>query len=267
LSKERNDKGQHGKAPDHSQPPVCHEDIKWPSVYPVRIEPSPDDDKKYAREQFYMRWQLYLNSITAAAAVIGLLGLFLLWGQLKATKKSADAADAALKSQQISFQTDQRPYVVTDGMPQFLTIPNVKAKTQANVVFKDIGKTPATNAVWFVDLLPYRAETRAGFLSFLETSFVNLRKRRDETIRTHAGEMRRDISPTTTTFSTQEARPLLAREMDDLTKGDGSFILLSIGIVNYTDGFNGAYETEFCYFFAGPDTRVWHLCDAHNTIK
>jgi hypothetical protein len=184
-----------------------------------------------------------------------------------AAQKAAHAADLSLKSQQISFQTDQRPYVVTDGMPQFATVPNVQTKTQANVFLKDIGKTPATNAVWFVNLLPYRAKTRPGFLVFLETSFANLRKRRDDTVRQHAGKMRRDISPTATTFSTEEARPLLATEMADLVKGDGSFILLSIGIVNYTDGFKGAYETEFCYFFVGADPKVWHLCDSHNTIK
>ena len=79
--------------------------------------------------------------------------------------------------------------------------------------------------------------------------------------------MRRDIAPTATAFSTEESRPLLAAELGDLTKGDGSFILLSIGVVNYTDAFKGTYETEFCYFFAGPDPKVWHICDNHNVIN
>jgi len=184
-----------------------------------------------------------------------------------AAQIAATSAQSALESQQKSFQIDQRPYVITDGMPQFVTLPNVKTKAQANVILKDIGKTPAASAIWFIDLLPYRAKTRPGFLSFVETSFANVRKRRDETISKHAGELRRDIAPTAAAFTTEESRPLLAPEFADLVKGDGSFVLLSVGIVNYTDGFNGTYETEFCYFFAGSDPKVWHLCDAHNTIK
>lgn len=214
----------------------------------------------------------------AAASIYALISAMQWCEMIKATKaanlsadaaqRAANAAEWALKSQQTAFQTDQRPYLVTDGMPQFVMVPNVKSPIIANVVFRDIGKTPAINAVWSLDLLPYRAKTRPGFLGFVETAFTKLRKRHTTTMEQHAAEIRRDISPTaTTTFSPEQSRPLLAPEMADLTKGDGSFILLSIGIVNYTDGFKGNYETEFCYFFVGSDPRVWHLCDSHNTIK
>jgi hypothetical protein len=184
-----------------------------------------------------------------------------------AAQKAALAADISLRSQQMLFQIDQRPYVIADGMPQFVAVSNLQAKTQANVFLKDIGKTPAANVIWFVDLLPYRGTTALEFLGFLESSFAKLRKRSDDTIRQHARELRRDLSPTHTIFSTEEARPLRATEMVSLVKGDASFTLLSIGLVSYTDAFKGVYETEFCYYFVGNDPKVWHLCDSHNTIK
>jgi hypothetical protein len=262
----------HGpKAAGNSEKPTCHVEPEWSPLHAEIAQRHEDDKQHNADERDFWKRQLrvakWLNWITGGAAIVSFVGLYILWRNLGVSKSAADAAERALSSQQAAFQTDQRPYVVTDGMPQFVTFPNLKTKTQANVILKDIGKTPATNAVWFVDLLPYRATTRAGFLTIVETSFANLRKRRDDTINQHSAEIRRDISPTLSAFSTEESRPLLATEMADLVKGDGSFILLSVGVVNYTDGFKGAYETEFCYFFAGPDPKVWHLCDSHNTIK
>jgi len=172
------------------------------------------------------------------------------------------------KQTQKSFQIDERPYVTIDGTPQFAQPPNTAGiPVSANVVFKDIGKTPAIKTVWFVDLLPYRATNRANYLEFVENAFADLRKSGDATIKEHAAEIGRDIAPAATTFSTENSRALSGPEMIDIAKGDGSFILLSVGIVNYTDAFGGSYETEFCYFFAGSDPRVWHICDAHNTIR
>jgi len=222
-------------------------------------------------------------------AVIGIIALCIYGRQLgvfrsqleqmivatKAAKESADAAkqaantaEATLKSSQTSFWIDQRPYVITDGPPQFVTPPNAAGRPiQANVVLKDIGRTPAIKAVWFFDLLPYRAKTRPGYLSFLENSYIALKMRQKATTEKHAAEMSRDIAPTATTFSTENARALSTPEMMDLEKGDGSFILLSVGIVSYTDATRGSYETEFCYFFVGTDPKVWHICDSHNTIR
>jgi len=185
-----------------------------------------------------------------------------------AAQKAAEIADATLKSSQKSFQIDQRPYVITDGPPQFVAPPNLAGKPiEANIVFKDIGRTPAINSVWSVDLLPYKARTRPEYLSFLDNSFVSIRKRQETTVERHAAEMSRDIAPTATTFTSENTRALSTSEMLDLGKGDGSFILLSIGIVSYTDAFKGGYETEFCYFYVGTDPKVWHICDSHNTVR
>jgi hypothetical protein len=196
--------------------------------------------------------------VIALATIINLVVAIAQWRVLRNTEEQT----------QKSFQIDERPYVTIDGTPQFIQPPNTAGiPLSANVEFKDIGKTPAIKTVWFVDLLPYRATNRPDYLKFVENAFADLRKTRDTTLKEHAAEIGRDIAPAATTFSTESSRALSGPEMIDMSKGDGSFIVLSVGIVNYTDAFGGSYETEFCYFFAGSDPRVWHICDAHNTIR
>ena len=71
----------------------------------------------------------------------------------------------------------------------------------------------------------------------------------------HANELNRDISAGDTVFSTENSRALSSSELVDVEKADGSFILLSIGVVTYEGGFLGRYRTEFCYFFVGTDPK------------
>jgi hypothetical protein len=47
----------------------------------------------------------------------------------------------------------------------------------------------------------------------------------------------------------------------------GALNFFYVGIVKYTDAFDGKYETEFCYFYFGSDPKTWHICDSHNIIK
>src|ERR1700674_3032315 len=133
-----------------------------------------------------------------------------------AAQKAADTSDATLKASQKSFQIDQRPYVIADGPPQFVVPPNSDGlPVSANVVFKDIGRTPAIHSVWLVDLLPYKATTRPDYLRFLESSFAKLSKRQEYTTERHAAEMSRDIAPTATTFTSEFTKALSADEMRD----------------------------------------------------
>jgi hypothetical protein len=211
------------------------------------------------RTSIWQRWRATTlsNQVVAASTLVIALSTII---NLAVAIAQWDVLRNTEKQTQKSFQID--------GTPQFAQPPNTAGiPVSANVVFKDIGKTPAIETVWFVDLLPYRATNRANYLEFVENAFADLRKRRDATVKEHATEIGRDIAPAATTFSTENSRALSGPEMTDIAKGDGSFILLSVGIVNYTDAFGGSYETEFCYFFAGSDPRVWHICDAHNTIR
>lgn len=256
-----------------------------PSSPPTSLEPKTQIPTK-CHDGGYQEKNYRLNRKQFVVATITLIILFAyttiaayqarqMRQATEAARKSADAAEKAartadetLRSSQISFQIDQRPYVIADGPPQFVVSPNALGKQiEANVILKDIGRTPAINSIWFVDLLPYRAKSRPEYLSFLESSYLNLRKRKANTIEKHSSEMSRDIAPTAATFSSEQARSLSASEMRELEKGDGSFILLSVGIVDYTDALKGSYETEFCYYFVGTDPRVWHICDSHNTIR
>jgi len=227
------------------------------------------------RTSLWQRWHATTlsNQVVAASTLVialaTLINLCVAVGQWNVLGRQLVEMRNAEKQTQQSFQIDERPYITIDGnAPQFLQSPNTAGiPVSANVVLKDIGKTPAVKTVWFVDLLPYRATNRPDYLGYVDTAFEDLRKRRDSTIKEQAAEMSRDVAPAATTFSTENSRALTGREMTDIAKGDGSFILLSVGIVNYTDAFGGSYETEFCYFFVGSDPKVWHICDAHNTIR
>ncbi len=91
MSKKRHHNHQHDKNTNSHDQPASHEPVKWPSPYPVRIEPSAEDDKKYADDQQYKERQIniakWLNWITAGAAAIALAGLVYLNGQLEITKR------------------------------------------------------------------------------------------------------------------------------------------------------------------------------------
>jgi hypothetical protein len=190
-----------------------------------------------------------------------------LWKQtLKVLGASAGIVSIALGFYE--WRTDQRPYVTIDGAPQFVIAPNISGSAiSANIYLKDSGKTTATKAVWVVDLLPYRATSRPAFLAFVENSFKDLERRREALTSGRAHELNREISSGTSVFSTMNSRALSSSELTDLEKCDGSFILLSIGIVTYQGDFLGKYQTEFCYFFVGTDPKVWHICDSHNTVR
>jgi hypothetical protein len=91
VSKNR-DKNQHNQQP-HRQlgKSAYHDQIKWPSIFPVRIELDAEDKQRYAEEQKYQRFQLsigkWLNRITAIGTLVGLTGLIYLYGTLKTTQR------------------------------------------------------------------------------------------------------------------------------------------------------------------------------------
>jgi hypothetical protein len=108
LSKKWNKKNKQHHPPNDHQKPTCHYDMKWPSIYPVRIEPSPEDENRYSAEQLYKARQLRtartLNWITGFAAGVGLFGLAILYGQLDILKGQLDHTDK-------QFSMYHRPWV------------------------------------------------------------------------------------------------------------------------------------------------------------
>src|ERR1700719_2572447 len=103
----KHDRKQDHHSPEHDKKLCDRYDIKWPSVYPVRIEPTADDEKKYAKQSYRAEKQLRvakaLNIITACAAGVGLFGLIYLHGQLTAMKESNRINNEALVTVQRAF--------------------------------------------------------------------------------------------------------------------------------------------------------------------
>jgi hypothetical protein len=188
-----------------------------------------------------------------------------------AAKKAADTADDTLKSSKASFQIEQRPYMVTENL-QFVVGPLAPGLTSANITFRNIGRTPAIRNRRSIALLKFHPGPKtpggiAKFIKFLEGSFEDLGHNLDlMAADKNAEKAREDLAPNATTFNTGELKePLTALDIPGLQKGD--LTLFYIGIVRYTDAYNGSYETQFCYFYFGPNAAIWHLCDSHNIVE
>jgi len=215
-----------------------------------------------------------------------LLGLYTLYTikMYYANKEAADAAQEGsaaannaariagngLLLSQTSFQIEQRPYVVTD-IPEFVIGPTAPGKTSANITFRNIGRTPAIRIKSQIALLRFHpSKTPAGIqkiVNFMEASYRRLLHALDlAAAEEYAGKAREDLAPNASMFSTAELKePLLVTEMPLLQTSD--LTLFYVGVVRYSDGYKGNYETMFCYFYFGTDPRTWHICDNHNIIK
>ena len=229
------------------------------------------------------RW---LIGIGIGSVIINTIIALIYWGQLKEMKKATDAAtrsaNAAIDAVQIaketlgssqrSFEVDQRPYLIS-SVPEFLSPPSPDRQIEANATLKNIGKTPAIKMFWNIKLIPYRVpshnEERNKFRSFLDGAFAEL-ERKNSIGRKELDEspmpVGHDVAPGFTTFGTTH-NPVIVGTRDFHLIEAGELPLFYIGLVSYTDAFNGSYKTEFCYFYTGANPTVWHICDAYNRIR
>jgi hypothetical protein len=199
--------------------------------------------------------------------------------QWDATRQAADAAESAadtasetLKAAHNNFMMEQRPYLVTDT-PQFLIVPTASGITKANVTFKNIGRTPAIRVRRNAVFKKYNAgkvrTTRSVdiYVAFLQNEFQRMESKLDKALTEKYNDLARvDIAPNGTSFTTTGLEvPLTPDEIPKVAAGE--MTLIYVGIARYADSLNGAYETQFCYFYAGNDPVTWHICDSNNTIK
>ena len=146
--------------------------------------------------------------------------------QTGAAIKSADAATLAattardtLKTTVKSFQIEQRPYLVMEPPPQFLEPPTSTGNPiRVNIVFKDIGRTPAVKYHVYHDLLRFRParippkdqgaireKGTASLVAFLEKAYGHLRMQaEEERAGKYAGLARTDVAPNGSFFSTAQ---------------------------------------------------------------
>lgn len=195
----------------------------------------------------------------------------------EAAKSAASTADATLKSSQKSFEIDQRPYLIIAEGPQFnepILVAN--EPITANVTFKNVGRTPAVKEVGNVSLVPYHPLKKTdpqglkNYISFIESEFGKLRAK-NETGRKSFEKLKeisggQDVAPGGGFFVTNQETLLLSAPELSLVR-TGEITLFYIGIVTYTDPFEGSHKTEFCHQYFGTQPKIWHICDVHNTIR
>jgi hypothetical protein len=242
--------------------------------------PNHEDSKAIKIEEDIRSGERWLIGISATGVILNVVIALIYYGQLvqmreatSAAQKAAEIADATLKDNQKSFVLNERPYLIIEGAPQFIKPPAVDTPIQANVVLRNIGKTPALKILWNVRLLTFipGKKDSAGYqrlVAFMTSTFDDLAKKdtlgRNEIIEKQAEH---DVAPEATLFSTsQDILKLSAHELNTLQTSD-SLTLFYVGMISYTDNFGGVYKTEFCWIYWGSDPRTWHICDNHNVIE
>jgi hypothetical protein len=181
------------------------------------------------------------------------------WRQVK---KSVDEAVKA-----------QRPYIVEDGRPQFVALPETLHPT-VNISFKNVGKTPAKYVAGVHRLSPYRGvspslsrkENSVQLMVFVEQQFKELNAEADG-IYWSVATNHIDVAPDQhSPFQTIElSSPMFAEDIARMNSEET--ILVWVGVERYRDSLGKLYQTDFCSFHTGHDSPdVWHYCGTHNTI-
>jgi hypothetical protein len=257
-----------------------------PLQIPVAPQVPPAPTKQYypdRRKDDTQRWKKN-TEIVAVGIAGGLLvaNIFVTvgtWKAAKAAKHAANTADATLKSSQQSFETDQRPYVVTDGVPSFSF--NAKTKkvnfAEASIRLKNTGRTPAFDTFSAVrfdrwDFTgPGKQKTVPALVVAEDTVFSNV----SEGMRIYNAEapeilrrilLRQDMAPGANNYFTTNDLISPLPESDVVKLQNGDTVLIFTGIARYT-GFGHTYETAFCFYYLGTDSSVWHYCAHNNSIK
>ncbi len=183
------------------------------------------------------RWMIGLTAAIALSALCGVVVGFLQWhtlrGQLGEMKSSGKDTRELVEAAKTSADA---------------------AKSAANTA---VATLEAARKSFVLEQRPYL---------ILEGAFGALNKTADDPGGRYGPLARADVAPGERPFSTAvNETPLSSAELIDLQTG--ALTLYLTGIVRYTDGFDGVYQTEFCYFYFGADPRTWHICDSHNTIR
>ncbi len=154
MSDERHEKHKEHEHSSHDAKPTDHCEIKWPTIYPVRIEPPAGDAQKYDSEQLYRRKQLRLarclNWITASAAAVGLFGLVYLHGQLGAMKQTNEINESVQRAF-VSFQHFQWARMQDPDHTDIHT-------WYVTATFENSGVTNATNVAGSAEMMELQAE-------------------------------------------------------------------------------------------------------------
>jgi hypothetical protein len=212
-----------------------------------------------------------------------------------ATVKTGIAADAAtqaantardtLKSSKTSFVIEQRPYIVVDeGSPTFIDHPSPDQPTLIDVTLRNVGRTPAIQVITEASTFSFRGKLLAKLTTDEERNkateeYISMMESKFKVLRTDNGKVRKrinelrfrklnpgqDVAPAKTYFLT--GNPVIVSKDDFPLLTTGEIELFIVGIASYNDSYKSSYTTEFCYYYAGTDSKTWHICDSHNTNR
>lgn len=148
-----NTTGNSNQSPTDAQPSESSADVSAPA------DPQTAEEHHRAAERHYWKRQIrvgvWLNRITAIAALVGIIGLAFVYKGLVATRRAADAAStqaaASIEANRITQELNiiaRRPWIPPNIVVSDITFSqNGQADIIIDFTFKNTGLTPATD-VW-----------------------------------------------------------------------------------------------------------------------
>ena len=188
-------------------------------------------------------------------------------------QRTADSADKSVQQTQASlasniqqFQAQERAYFMAET-PQFTSDPTPSAPIRASLILKNIGKSTAVKYSTYAKFLPFRpTKSVTDLVTFLDEQFDALHERTK--LKGKYGQVSRaDLAPNESIFITEETPPMTEADIAKFKDVAGGLVLFYVGTVQYQDVFKIPHETEFCRFYFGQDTKIWHICDSHNVMR
>jgi hypothetical protein len=221
---------------------------------------------------YWQQWQVMQAQVeqTERSVILGM-------GQLATASRNAKTAEDNLKSSQQSSEIDQRPYVITDGVPYFSADDKGQINfSKASIRLKNVGRTPAldTFSAERFDRRYFSGKKTMEALKVSEDSvfdsvFHSMRLYDTRPADREAIEkfvIHQDVAPGANNYFTTVDLTSPFLESDRVDIQNGTTILVFAGIARYK-GSNHAYETHFCFFYFGNNPTVWHYCTHHNDIQ
>jgi hypothetical protein len=256
VSKHRNKNHQDQKSANDDGKPSYHHDIKWPSVYPVTIEPTPENTERYSNENEYRRSQrrigIWMNAITGVAAVVGLLGLIVLYYTLKVTGQSADAQTAATKIADMNRRIEERAYVSVD----LSAVDFNKSLGESHVFLGTIGLTiPLIN--WGKTIAQVDARNAHLIIQKATDPEPTIPNTGDQII----PGMNLIPGNTGARFTARTEAKYTTADLAKLQRlvNDGTYRLYTYGRISYVTIFGDVKQTEFCDWVFPPG-HSWNPC-------